>query len=40
VRAFAVLGPFPSERRLRAARPEIILDSIAQLPDALAAFIR
>ncbi len=40
VRAIAVLGPFPTERRLRAARPEIILDSIAQLPDALAAFIR
>jgi pyrophosphatase PpaX len=35
VRAIAVLGPFPTEKRLRAARPEILLESIRELPDAL-----
>ena len=35
VRAIAVLGPFPTEKRLRAARPEFLLDSIAELPDLL-----
>ena len=35
VRAIAVLGPFPTEKRLRAARPELLLESIGDLPDAL-----
>jgi len=36
VRAIAVLGPFPTEKRLRAARPEFLLESIAELPNLLA----
>ncbi len=35
VRAIAVLGPFPTEKRLRAAKPELLLESIEELPDAL-----
>jgi HAD superfamily hydrolase (TIGR01549 family) len=35
VLAIAVLGPFPTEKRLRAARPEILLSSIEELPEAL-----
>ncbi len=35
VRAIGVLGPFPTEKRLRASRPECILASIEELPDAL-----
>ena len=35
VRAIAVLGPFPTEKRLRAARPEFLLNSITELPEAL-----
>jgi HAD superfamily hydrolase (TIGR01509 family) len=35
VRAIGVLGPFPTEERLRAARPECILSSIEELPDVL-----
>ena len=35
VRAIAVLGSFPTEKRLRAARPEFLLDSITDLPKAL-----
>jgi phosphoglycolate phosphatase len=35
VRAIAVLGPFPTEKRLRAARPELLLESISELPKAL-----
>ncbi len=35
VRAIGVLGPFPTEKRLRAARPEFLLGSIVQLPDVL-----
>jgi HAD superfamily hydrolase (TIGR01549 family) len=35
VRAIAVLGPFPTEKRLRAARPEVLLESIRELPAAL-----
>lgn len=35
VRAIAVLGPFPTEKRLRAARPDILLESIEELPEAL-----
>ena len=35
VRAIAVLGPFPTEKRLRAARPDLLLNSIGELPEAL-----
>ena len=35
VRAIGVLGPFPTEARLRAARPELLLSSIAELPGAI-----
>ncbi len=35
VRAIGVLGPFPTEERLRAAKPEILLDSIRDLPRHL-----
>ncbi|HEV3375318.1 MAG TPA: HAD family hydrolase [Candidatus Acidoferrum sp.] len=38
VRAIAVLGPFPTEKQLRAARPEILLESIKELPEALERF--
>jgi HAD superfamily hydrolase (TIGR01549 family) len=37
VRSIAVLGPFPTARRLRAARPEVILRSIRNLPRRLQA---
>jgi HAD superfamily hydrolase (TIGR01549 family) len=37
VRAIAVLGPFPTEKRLRAARPDFLLESIRDLPGALQA---
>jgi HAD superfamily hydrolase (TIGR01549 family) len=36
VRAVAVLGPFPTEKRLRDARPEFLLESITELPALLA----
>src|SRR5215467_3928034 len=36
--AIAVLGPFPTEKRLRAAKPDVLLESIADLPAALAHF--
>jgi len=35
VRAIAVLGPFPTEKRLRAARPDFLIRSIRELPEAL-----
>jgi HAD superfamily hydrolase (TIGR01509 family) len=35
VRAIAVLGPFPTEERLRAARPDFLLESIRELPELL-----
>ena len=35
VRAIAVLGPFPTEKRLRAVRPEILLNGLHELPEAL-----
>jgi HAD superfamily hydrolase (TIGR01509 family) len=35
VRAIAVLGPFPTEKRLRAAHPDYLLESICELPDLL-----
>jgi HAD superfamily hydrolase (TIGR01509 family) len=34
-RAIAVLGPFPTEKRLRAAKPDLLLESIEELPGAL-----
>lgn len=37
VRAIGVLGPFPTEERLRAANPQILLDSIRDLPRHLRA---
>jgi HAD superfamily hydrolase (TIGR01509 family) len=33
--AIGVLGPFPTEKRLRAARPEFLIGSIEELPDVL-----
>ena len=35
VRAIGVLGPFPTEKRLRAARPEFLIGSLEELPDVL-----
>ena len=35
VRAVAVLGPFPTEKRLRAAQPEFLLNAITELPELL-----
>jgi HAD superfamily hydrolase (TIGR01549 family) len=35
VRAIAVLGRFPTEQGLRAARPEFLLDSITEIPELL-----
>lgn len=35
VRAIGVLGPFPTAARVRAAKPEILLDSIRELPGHL-----
>ncbi|GAC1627630.1 MAG: HAD-IA family hydrolase [Candidatus Acidiferrum sp.] len=35
VRSIAVLGPFPTEKQLRAARPEFLLSSIQELPALL-----
>lgn len=35
VRAIGVLGPFPTERRLRAAKPEFLMESLQELPDLL-----
>ena len=35
VRAIAVLGPFPTEKQVRAARPEFLLKSIEELPRLL-----
>lgn len=35
VRAIAVLGPFPTEERLRAARPEFLLRDLSELPGLL-----
>ena len=40
VRAIGVLGPFPTEKRLRAARPEFLIRSIEELPDVLKRFHR
>jgi HAD superfamily hydrolase (TIGR01509 family) len=35
VRAIGVLGPFPTAARLRAAKPEVLLDSVKELPKYL-----
>jgi HAD superfamily hydrolase (TIGR01509 family) len=35
VLAIGVLGPFPAEKRLRAARPEFLIGSLEELPDVL-----
>src|SRR6266851_5801544 len=35
VRAIAVLGGFPTEKSLRAAKPDLLLASVRDLPDAL-----
>jgi phosphoglycolate phosphatase-like HAD superfamily hydrolase len=35
VQAVAVLGPFPTARRLRAARPEFLLKHLDELPALL-----
>jgi HAD superfamily hydrolase (TIGR01509 family) len=35
VRSIAVLGPFPTEARLRAAKPDLLLSSISELPAAV-----
>ncbi len=40
VRAIGVLGPFPTEKGLRAARPEFLIDSIRELPDILKRLLR
>ena len=37
--AIAVLGPFPTEKRLRAAKPDALLESIQELPQALKQFL-
>ena len=37
--AIAVLGPFPTENRLRAAKPDALLESIEELPLALQSFL-
>lgn len=40
VRAIGVLGPFPTEKRLRAAKPEFLLESLEELPDLLKRLLR
>jgi HAD superfamily hydrolase (TIGR01509 family) len=35
VRVIGVLGPFPTEKRLRVSKPDLLLTSIADLPAAL-----
>lgn len=40
VRAIGVLGPFPTEKRLRAARPEYLIGSIEELPEVLKKLMR
>jgi HAD superfamily hydrolase (TIGR01509 family) len=35
MRAIAVMGPFPVEKRLRAAKPEFLLERLADLPQLL-----
>jgi HAD superfamily hydrolase (TIGR01509 family) len=40
VRAIGVLGPFPTEKRLRAAKPEFLMESLEELPDLLKKLLR
>jgi HAD superfamily hydrolase (TIGR01509 family) len=40
VRAIGVLGPFPTEKRLRAAKPEFLIGSLDELPDVLKRLLR
>ena len=40
VRAIGVLGPFPTEKRLRAAKPEFLIRSLDELPDVLKTLLR
>ena len=40
VRALGVLGPFPTEKRLRAAKPEFLMESLEELPDLLKKLLR
>jgi hypothetical protein len=35
MRAIAILGPFPTEKRLRAAKPEFLLNKLVDLPPLL-----
>ena len=35
VRSIGVIGPFPSSARLKAAHPDLLLESIAELPEVL-----
>jgi HAD superfamily hydrolase (TIGR01549 family) len=35
VRSVGVMGPFPSSARLKVARPDLLLQSITELPDVL-----
>jgi len=35
VRAIGVLGPFPTEKRLRAAKPDFLIESLDKLPTLL-----
>jgi phosphoglycolate phosphatase len=35
VRAIGVLGPFPTEKQLRAAKPEFLLQGLGELPELL-----
>jgi pyrophosphatase PpaX len=40
VRAIGVLGPFPTEKRLRAAKPDFLIASLEELPDILKKLLR
>jgi HAD superfamily hydrolase (TIGR01509 family) len=40
VRAIGILGPFPTEKRLRAAKPEFLIGSLQELPDVLKKLLR
>jgi HAD superfamily hydrolase (TIGR01509 family) len=40
MRAVAVLGPFPTEKRLRAAKPEFLLENLQDLPKLLQSLCR
>jgi HAD superfamily hydrolase (TIGR01509 family) len=40
VRAIGVLGPFPTEKRLRAEKPEFLIGSLDELPEVLKKLLR